>query len=318
MRIELGQAALMTFLYTLGCAPADSGKDDRLTVGDHSNSSDEGGADEGDAEPEDEDGSSDTDAPRDPEDERELEEGDSASLVSALLPTSLSCEEVGAARVTLRNTGTTTWSREDGYKLGMVDDEDPFYSADTRVWMPEDVDVSPGFTWTFTFEMTAPSTAGTYTSDWQMVHESVAWFGDQAATEVNVVCDDPGDGGGSGWTEDACARNGSEICDDEVFGVEPGRRYGLSCVGPEGGIGFVSSNTGPVMSDGMERCQGWEERGEDAWDSLEYIHSFVCNSERIVEVDLSDWSGGHLWFGSHDHPGGGGHMTNICLVSRPE
>jgi hypothetical protein len=186
--------------------------------------------------------------------------------------------------------------------------------------------VLPGDSWTFTIELAAPGAAGSYLTDWQMVREGVSWFGEQVAAEVNVVCDDssddssdePGDEPGSVWTEEACARNGSEICDDELFSVEPGRVYGLSCVGPEGGIGFISSNTGPAMSDGVERCQGWEERGEDAWVSLDYVESFVCSSLRIVEVDLSPWSGGDLWFGSHDHPDGGGEMTNICLVSRPE
>jgi len=323
------RSEILVGLLVLGCAPSGDEKADRPVTESHDNSGEDADGDgdgDGDGEGDgdgDNTGGLDDDASGDTETgpgsgDGGVVDGDDATLVSASLPRNMTCGEELTVSVTMRNTGSTVWTRDDSYKLGMVDDEDPFYGPDTRVWLPEGEEVPSGHLWIFTFEMTAPTEAGSYQSDWQMVRESVAWFGDQVATEVNVVCDDPGTGTGGEWTEDACARNGAEICDDEVFGVEHGRRYGLKCAGPEGGIAFISSNTGPEMSDGMERCQGWEERGDDAWDHLDYVESFVCNSERIVEVDLSAWSGGHLWFGSHDHPGGGGHMTNACLVSQPE
>ena len=31
------------------------------------------------------------------------------------------------------------------------------------------------------------------------------------------------------------------------------------CIDDRGGKGYISSNTGPAMSDGIRRCQGWEE-----------------------------------------------------------
>jgi hypothetical protein len=41
----------------------------------------------------------------------------------------------------------------------------------------------------------------------------------------------------------------------------------------------------------------------------------VCNTPgEIVEVDVSAFVGQGLWFGSHDHPDGGGEMTSTCLV----
>jgi hypothetical protein len=70
------------------------------------------------------------------------------------------------------------------------------------------------------------------------------------------------------------------------------------------------------MSDGMERCQGWEERGEDAWDHLDYVVSFVCEYDgQTLDVDLSAWDGGYLWMGSHDNPDGGGHLNDVCLAT---
>jgi hypothetical protein len=116
---------------------------------------------------------------------------DDAELVSASLPASLACAAPFAASVTLRNTGTTTWTRAAGYKLGMLDDTDPFYAADTRIWLPEGTSVAPGGSWTFEFALTAPGTAGSYVTDWQMVREGLRWFGDVAQATVEVTCDAP-------------------------------------------------------------------------------------------------------------------------------
>ena len=232
-------------------------------------------------------------------------------------PADLACGESGQAVVIMRNTGTLAWTREDGFKLGAVSDSDPFYGPDTRVWLPEGTVVAPGDSWSFFIDMVAPDSAGNYTTDWQMVHENVRWFGESVSAEVPVECSDQSSTGG--WVEEACARNGSEICDDEVFGVDSGVRYGLLCSQATGGISFISSNTGPQQSDGMNRCQGWEDRGQNAWDHLDYIANEVCSVEgTVVEVDLSAYAGGDLWFGSHDHPNGGGHMTSTCLVTWEE
>jgi hypothetical protein len=90
----------------------------------------------------------------------------------------------------MRNVGTATWTRDQGYKLGAVDDSDPFYDQDTRIWLPESAEVPPGAAWTFEFPLLAPSDAGTWTTDWQMVHEAVQWFGETIAKEVSVSCEE--------------------------------------------------------------------------------------------------------------------------------
>jgi hypothetical protein len=92
--------------------------------------------------------------------------------------------------VTVRNTGHTTWTRAGGYKLGGVDDEDPL--RDTRVWLDEGDVVAPGVRFRFDLTLSAPADPGRRVSDWRMVRELVRWFGESAAAEVDVVCDDPG------------------------------------------------------------------------------------------------------------------------------
>ena len=113
---------------------------------------------------------------------------DAAEVVTAVLPETLACGETVPATVEMRNTGLATWTPEDGYKLGTVDDEDPLYGPNTRVYMADGTSVEPGGSYTFSFELTAPDAAGEYVTDWQMVHEAVTWFGDVASQTVSVEC----------------------------------------------------------------------------------------------------------------------------------
>jgi hypothetical protein len=115
-------------------------------------------------------------------------DGDGSELVSSDIPSALACGEQRAVSVAMKNTGTTTWTAAEGYKLGAVDDSDPLYLADVRVLLgPSDL-VAPGDTHTFTFELTGPAAAGSYTSDWQMVKEGVHWFGESTVHAVGVSC----------------------------------------------------------------------------------------------------------------------------------
>lgn len=115
---------------------------------------------------------------------------DDAAVVSAELPPALACGQSVMAAITMRNTGTSTWTR-DTHKLGIVDDSDPLFPGpDTRVWLPEGTTVAPNGEHTFAFSLTAPLAPGGALTDWQMVHEGVQWFGAIAAQDVAVTCDD--------------------------------------------------------------------------------------------------------------------------------
>jgi hypothetical protein len=82
--------------------------------------------------------------------------------------------------------GDTTWTAGENYRLGAVDDQDPFFTNGNRISLGA-ATVAPGQEHTFTFELVAPS-AGTYTTDWRMVRDGVHWFGDLAVRAVAVVC----------------------------------------------------------------------------------------------------------------------------------
>jgi hypothetical protein len=132
--------------------------------------------------------SDDTTGPTSPTDPTDGMAVDDAFVVTSQLPTALACGEVFAAAVTMRNTGTSTWTHDD-FKLGTVDDSDPLFPNDTRVWLDVGESVAPGGEHTFAFDLTAPATPGVYLTDWRMVHETVQWFGALAAANVTVDCD---------------------------------------------------------------------------------------------------------------------------------
>lgn len=110
--------------------------------------------------------------------------------------------------------------------------------------------------------------------------------------------------------------NGSEDCDDTWLDVEPpGTQYVLVCFNHNGGVAYASTNTGPVMSDGVARCQGWEEMGVWAGEQLDYLAKMTCDSDqKTLPLDLSAWVGKSVHMGSHTQPDGSGHGTVTCIA----
>jgi hypothetical protein len=122
---------------------------------------------------------------------------DDAVVVSHTLPSSMISGQSYQVSVTVRNTGTTTWSsdaaNDQGYFLGLVDDWSgdaiKFGGNDPQVrrWPRIAVSgaVTPGQDYVFYFVMTAPA-SGTYRPSYGMVREGFWWFGKQASESVTV------------------------------------------------------------------------------------------------------------------------------------
>jgi len=79
--------------------------------------------------------------------------------------------------VAFRNTGSLAWTEKWGYRLGSSAPRDNTTWGMRRVVLAPDETVPPGAVKTFTFNVTAPGSAGTYNFQWQMVEELVEWFG---------------------------------------------------------------------------------------------------------------------------------------------
>lgn len=101
-----------------------------------------------------------------------------AQFVSQSVPASLSTGEARQVSVTMKNTGTATWTAAAGYKLGSQNPENNAIWRFGRVDLAPSDAIAPGQQKTFTFGITAPATAGTYNFQWRMLRENVQWFGD--------------------------------------------------------------------------------------------------------------------------------------------
>ena len=104
-----------------------------------------------------------------------------AEYVDDDIPAVVSEGEVRTVHITFRNQGAA-WSEERAFRLGAVGDSDPF--AAHRQGLAGEV--GPGETCTFTFEMDFGE-SGDYTTDWRMVRDGFAWFGDILSRTVQVL-----------------------------------------------------------------------------------------------------------------------------------
>jgi RHS repeat-associated protein len=112
---------------------------------------------------------------------------DSAHFVSQSVPAVMGAGQVYAVSVTMQNTGTTTWTSPANYNLGSQLPQDNYTWGAARVGLPASTSVAPGSSVTFSFNVTAPATVGSYNFEWRMVHDGVAWFGDFTTNVVVPV-----------------------------------------------------------------------------------------------------------------------------------
>lgn len=111
----------------------------------------------------------------------------SYEVVTNSLPATMVAGSTTTAQITLRNRGVL-WNDAKEFRLGAANDSDPF-SPTTRYNVGSEV--GPNVTKTFTITLTAPSTPGTYLTDWRMLRESVTWFGPTVGRSIVVTDGQP-------------------------------------------------------------------------------------------------------------------------------
>jgi len=111
-----------------------------------------------------------------------------SQIVWTNTPSSMEAYHQYTAKVTMRNTGTTTWNEANSIRLGAVGDGtgDAAKFSTTRLFLPFGTNVAPGQEYIFTTTMVAPGTGGSYIMQYQMVRDGVAWYGDTWSTPVTV------------------------------------------------------------------------------------------------------------------------------------
>lgn len=112
--------------------------------------------------------------------------GNDSSFVSQQVPSTMTAGQSYPITITLKNTGTTTWTSASNYRLGAITPLDNFIWGKNRVNLQSSV--APASNAVFSFSVTAPTTTGNYTFQWRMVQEAVQWFGTSTpGVQISVV-----------------------------------------------------------------------------------------------------------------------------------
>tara|TARA_B100000809_G_scaffold127796_2_gene125931 strand:- start:7300 stop:9933 length:2634 start_codon:yes stop_codon:yes gene_type:complete len=116
--------------------------------------------------------------------------GNNASFISQVVPT-LEGDNPITVSITMKNTGTSTWTKAGNFKLGSQSPVDNNIWGLNRINLGVDESVEPNAEKTFTFEIVAPNSDGAYNFQWQMIQEGEEWFGGKSDIE-QLVIGDPG------------------------------------------------------------------------------------------------------------------------------
>ena len=124
-----------------------------------------------------------------------------AAVTASNLPTTLTCGVSYTASITMKNTGSSTWTALEGYALAVTGGGDLFGNP-ALIGLPGGVSIPPQWSHTFHFTMTGPSANGSQVASWRMVRGVGEWrFGDTAQTMITYTkgaCGGSPPGGGGG------------------------------------------------------------------------------------------------------------------------
>lgn len=101
------------------------------------------------------------------------------------VPKLLEKNQTVSVSVTMKNTGTTTWTKQDLFALGSVDDDNSL--GVVKVELEENEAIQPNQEKTFTFNITAPNTSGVFNFRWRMTKEDEIPFGQLSPSEKVII-----------------------------------------------------------------------------------------------------------------------------------
>jgi hypothetical protein len=97
----------------------------------------------------------------------------------------------------------------------------------------------------------------------------------------------------AGGCAGGCSVKGERTCSADGLTV-------LECINR--GTAYAATNSGGPCSDGVSRCQCWEDDGTRPWEVLDYVARLTCDQAgRRMEVFFP--SGGNYCSGVHPVPG---------------
>ncbi len=139
----------------------------------------------------------------------------SSYIQSSTIPASMAKGETASVSITIWNDGTVAWTSADGYALSAVSPLGNSTWGMSQVALPTATVPAAG-TVTFSFTITAPTTAGLYPCHWQMAKGGVP-FGEVATGAVKTrVIDD------AQWGQAYSAVGGDWAAFEHYFGITSG------------------------------------------------------------------------------------------------
>jgi hypothetical protein len=102
-----------------------------------------------------------------------------AQFINQSVPSSMVAGQVYSVSVTMKNTGTSTWTAVDNYRLGSQNPQDNGNWGAGRVYLSVGESIPPGQSKTFSFNV-VPNSFGAVNFQWRMLREGVEWFGDHS------------------------------------------------------------------------------------------------------------------------------------------
>ncbi len=106
------------------------------------------------------------------------------------VPTTMVAGQTYPVSVTIKNTGAQAWTQATKYQLGFINPQANSTWGIPQVTLASSDDIINGASKTFTFNVKAPATAGTYNFQVQMNQNATTWFGAQS-TNVAVSVTGP-------------------------------------------------------------------------------------------------------------------------------
>jgi hypothetical protein len=119
--------------------------------------------------------------------------GPNAQFLLQNVPATWTPGQTYAVTISMKNTGTVTWTTST-FKLASQSPASNMNWGRNRATLSKPI--APGTSGTFSFTVTAPTAAGTYNFQWQMIQEGVGFFGDLTPNKPLTV-------GGGGGTDNA-------------------------------------------------------------------------------------------------------------------
>jgi len=112
---------------------------------------------------------------------------DAGIYVSRQCPLSIGAGTDFYIQNTMQNTGSTTWLSTASYSMMTVNPNNNLTWAKNRAYMPANSSIAPGSQGAFTALVTAPSTPGTYTMQWQLDKAGTPFGEKTPLVSINVV-----------------------------------------------------------------------------------------------------------------------------------